>query len=73
MNCILHLISLSFKQVEAKLEGLRPRNIVMPADPHNQTEEWRQNMAAQVRIPNEIASFTILGCGTRSVSIGNRR
>ena len=53
----MHLISLSFKQVEAKFEGLRPLNIVMPADPHNQTEEWRHNMAAKVPSPNQFPSF----------------
>jgi hypothetical protein len=29
----------------------------MPADPHNQTEEWRTNMAAHVPSPNQIPSF----------------
>jgi len=53
----LHLISLSFKQVEAIPEGLRPLNIVMPADPHNQTEEWRHKMAAQVPNPKQFPSF----------------
>jgi len=53
----LHLISLLFKQVKAKPEGLRPLNIVTPADPHNQTEEWRHNMAAQVPSPNPFSSF----------------
>jgi hypothetical protein len=53
----LYPISLSFKQVEAKTEGLRPLNIVMPADPHNQTEEWRTNMAAHVPSPNQFPSF----------------
>jgi len=53
----LRLISLSHKQVETKPEGLRPLNIVMPADPHNQTEEWRTNMAAQAPNPKQTASF----------------
>jgi hypothetical protein len=53
----LQLDSSSFKQVEAKPEGLRPLNIVMPADPHNQTEEWRHNMAAQAPSPNQFPSF----------------
>jgi len=51
------MISSSLKQVEAKPEDLRPLNIVMPADPHNQTEEWRQNMAAQVPSPYQFPSF----------------
>ena len=41
----------------AKPEGLRPLNIVMPADPHNQTEEWRNNMATQVQNLNQLPSF----------------
>jgi hypothetical protein len=48
---------MSFQQVEAEPEGLRPLNIVMPADPHNQTEEWRTNMAAQVPSPIQFPSF----------------
>ena len=53
----MYLISLSLKQVEAKTEGLRPLNIVMPAAPHNQTEEWRTNMAVQVPSPNQFPLF----------------
>jgi len=56
-RCILHLISLSLKQVEAKPEDLHPLNIVVPADAHNQTEEWRQNMVAKIPNSKQIASF----------------
>jgi len=53
----LHLISLSLKQVEAKPEDLHPLNIVVPADAHNQTEEWRHNMAAKIPNTKQFASF----------------
>ena len=53
----MRLISLSFKQVEAKTEGLRPLNIVMPADLQHQTEELRHNMATEVQNPNQFPSF----------------
>jgi len=64
----LHLISLSLKQVEAKPEGLRPHNTVTPADPHNQTEEWLTNMAAQLPSPKQFPLFTN---GTKSET-GNK-
>jgi hypothetical protein len=53
----LHLISHSLKHVEDKPEGLRPLNVVVPADPHNQTEEWRHNMAAKIPNTKQFASF----------------
>jgi len=56
-RCILHLISHSLKQAEAKPEGLRPLNVVVPADPHNQTEEWRHNMAAKIPNPKQFLSL----------------
>jgi len=56
-RCILHLISLSHKQAQAKPEGLRPLNIVVPADPHNKTQEWRTNMKAKVPNPKQFPSF----------------
>ena len=65
----MYLISLSLKQVEAKTEGLRPLNIVMSAAPHNQTEEWRTNMAAQVPSPIQ---FPLFKNGTESEP-GNKR
>jgi len=55
-TALLFLAAFSFL-VEAKTEGLRPLNIVMPAVPHNQTEEWRTNMAAQVPSPKQFPSF----------------
>jgi hypothetical protein len=48
---------LSLKQAEAIPGGLRPLNIVVRADPHNNTEEWRPNMAAKVPIPKQFPSF----------------
>jgi hypothetical protein len=54
---MLHLISLSLKQAEAKPEGLRPLNTVVPADPHNQTEEWRPKMAAKVPNSKQFPPF----------------
>jgi len=56
-RCIWNLISLSLKQAEAKPEGFRPLNTGVPADPHNQAEYCRQNMAAQVPNPKTYASF----------------
>ena len=56
-RCILHLISLSLKQAQAKPDGLRPLNVVVPADPHNQTEEWKRNMAAKVPNPKQFPAF----------------
>ena len=56
-RCILHLISLSLKQAEAKPESLRPLNIVVPADQYNQTEKWRHNMAAKIPNPKQFASL----------------
>jgi len=53
----LRLISPSLKQVQAKPQGLHPLNIVVSADQHNQTEEWRINMAAQVPNPKQFPSF----------------
>jgi hypothetical protein len=53
----LYLISLSLKQIEAKPEGLRLLNIVVLADPHNNTEESRPNMAAQVPSHKQFPSF----------------
>jgi hypothetical protein len=53
----LHLISLSLKQAQAKPEGLRPLNVVVPADPHNQTEEWRHNMAEQLQNSKQFLFF----------------
>jgi len=53
----LHLISLSLKQAEAKPEGLRPLNVVVPADAPNQTEEWRNNMAAKITNPKQFLSL----------------
>jgi len=37
-RCIWHPISPSLKQADAKPEGLRPLNILVPAVQHNQTE-----------------------------------
>ena len=56
-RCILHLIPLSLKQAQAKPEGPRPLKVLVPAVPHNQTEEWRHNMAAKVPTPKQFPSF----------------
>jgi hypothetical protein len=36
---MLYLIPVPLKQAEVKFEGLRSLNIVVPEDPHNQTEK----------------------------------
>jgi hypothetical protein len=56
-RCILHPISLSLKQVEAKPEGLRPLTILVPVDQHNQLEKWHHKVAAQVPLPKQFPSF----------------
>jgi len=53
---MLHLIALSLKQAEAKPDGLRPLNIVVPAD-HHKTDKWRPNMVAQVPTPKQFPSL----------------
>jgi len=53
----LHLISHSLKQAENKPEGLRALYVVVPADQHNQTEEWRHNMAPKYQNPKQVALF----------------
>jgi hypothetical protein len=53
---MLHLIALSRKQAEAKPEGFRPLNIVVPTDQHK-TDEWRPNMAQHVPTPKQYPSF----------------
>jgi hypothetical protein len=38
-------------QAQAKLEGLRPLNIVVSADRHHKAEEWLPNMEARISNP----------------------
>jgi len=48
---------LSLKQVEAKHEGLRPLNVVVPADQHNQVKKRHHKVAAKVPNPKQFPSL----------------
>jgi hypothetical protein len=45
------------EQAEARLENLRPRDIVMPVNPKYTAQEWLEIMAAQKPSPEDYTDF----------------